>query len=116
MAKDGVSPYFTYLMVLMCFFSGHWGLIVVIHVSVRAESRRPGFGPRTGCQPPKMAARQLGQDRYMFELPGIRVFIILLSSLFGFIRCSLVADKSAWGCGLAVPEQADEQLLGEISD
>ncbi|APD48037.1 branched-chain amino acid ABC transporter permease [Synechococcus sp. CS-602] len=94
--KIGDKPYFTYLNGLMWAFSLGIGLIVVNSMSSVRQLSSPWFGPRNlDVSPPKWLQGSWGKIGTV-ELPGIRVFIILLS-IFLLIGVLWFLSKSAWG-------------------
>jgi len=95
-SKIGEKPFFTYLNGLLWAVSAGIGLVVVNSMSSVRQLSSPWFGPRNlDVSAPKWLQGSWGKIGTV-ELPGIRVFIILLS-IFLILGVLWFLSKSAWG-------------------
>lgn len=95
-SKIGEKPFFTYLNGLLWAVSVGIGLVVVNSMSSVRQLSSPWFGPRNlDVSAPKWLQGSWGKIGTV-ELPGIRVFIILLS-IFLILGVLWFLSKSAWG-------------------
>lgn len=95
-SKIGDQPFFTYLSGLWWAISVGIGLVAVNALSSARALEKPWFGPRNiDVTAPKWLQGSWGKIGSV-ELPGIRIFIIILSALI-LIGMVWFLTKSVWG-------------------